>query len=117
MKPSELFFSSPCSDEMNLAERELAAFMAAVEQLFGAEQARRSAEEWLDEWERMDGGPGATRKEWRTVTIAASVRLARRMNVALGHPSRLGTSLSESTTIAKRTPMPLSDQLDSIPLL
>ena len=36
-----------------LAEGELSAFFHAVDQLFGAEQARRSVLDWIDEMEAM----------------------------------------------------------------
>ena len=34
---------------MTMAERELGAFISAVTELFGTEQARLAAEDWLDE--------------------------------------------------------------------
>jgi hypothetical protein len=37
-----------------LAEKELSAFIRAVDKLFGAEQARQSARHWIEELERMD---------------------------------------------------------------
>jgi hypothetical protein len=51
-----------------MAERELSAFMLAVTELFGPEQARLSAEDWLDESEQMDSPQRATRRDWRAVT-------------------------------------------------
>lgn len=36
---------------MHMAERELAAFISAATELFGPEQARLSAEDWLEESE------------------------------------------------------------------
>jgi hypothetical protein len=71
-----------CEDQINLAERELLAFIGAVTELFGPEQARLSTEDRLDESELMDGPHGATRKDWRAVTIAASARLANRVTGA-----------------------------------
>ena len=41
-----------------LAERELSAFIRAVDKLFGAEQARQSTLDWIDELERMDWPSG-----------------------------------------------------------
>ena len=41
-----------------LAEKELPAFICAVDQLFGAEQARESALHWIAELERMDWPSG-----------------------------------------------------------
>jgi len=36
-----------CADSMSLAERELAAFFGAVNELFGSELAELSAKQWL----------------------------------------------------------------------
>jgi hypothetical protein len=68
--------------QMHIAERELSAFIRAVTQLFGSEEARLSAEDWLDESELMDSPPLSTSRNWRAVTIAASARLANRLAVA-----------------------------------
>jgi hypothetical protein len=102
MKQTESFSTLSCTDQVDLAERELAAFTAAVAELFGAEQARVSAEDWLDELEFIDASPRSTRRDWRAITIAASVRLANRLNVALHHP----TSLGISTTGTQVSPIP-----------
>jgi hypothetical protein len=64
---------------MTMAERELGAFISAVTQLYGPEEARISAEDWLDELESMDGLPGSTSSEWRQITIAAAARIASRL--------------------------------------
>ena len=72
------FCSSTCEDKINMAERELSAFICAVTELFGPEQARLSTEDWLDESELMDRPPRATSRDWRAVTVAASARLANR---------------------------------------
>src|SRR5260370_38818141 len=63
-----------CSDLMTMAERELAAFFSAVTDLFGAEQARLSVEDWLDELAAMNGLPASTRP-LRWVTVQGSARL------------------------------------------
>jgi hypothetical protein len=68
---------------MVIAERELGAFLRAVTELFGPEQARLAAEDWVDELELMDALPGPTRRDWGSVTVAASARLARRLNAGL----------------------------------
>jgi len=67
-----------CSDLMTMAERELAAFFGAVKDLFGTEQARLSAENWLDALVTMNGLPASTR-EWRRITVEVSARLASRV--------------------------------------
>src|ERR1700733_15223315 len=66
---------SPREHLMASAERELGAFMRAVSGMFGAEHARRAADDWLDEFERMNTLPGI-RCHWGSVTIAAAARLA-----------------------------------------
>jgi len=58
-----------------MAERELSAFIRAVTELFGPEQARLSTEDWLDESELMYRPPRATSPDWRAVTVAASARM------------------------------------------
>jgi hypothetical protein len=59
-----------------LAEKELSAFIQAVDKLFGAEQARQSARHWIEELERMDWPSGESTPDWRRATVGASVRLA-----------------------------------------
>ena len=49
---------------MAIAERELGAFIRAVTELFGPEQARLAADDWVDELELMDTLPGPTRRDW-----------------------------------------------------
>jgi len=60
------------------AERELSAFVIAVDELFGAEQARQAAENWMEELERTDWLSQAPAIDWRKVTIAAAARLVDR---------------------------------------
>ena len=64
---------------MTMAERELGAFISAVTELFGFEQVRLAAEDWLDELVLMKTLPGLTSRDWRSITIAASARLANRV--------------------------------------
>lgn len=85
MNPEEEFSNSTYADRMHLAERELASFISAVTELFGPEQARLSADDWLDESESMDSPPRSTSRDWRAVTVAASARLANRLTVARDH--------------------------------
>jgi hypothetical protein len=59
-----------------LAERELSAFVRAVEELFGAEQARQSAVDWIEKLELMDWPVEESIPNWRQVTLGASVRLS-----------------------------------------
>jgi hypothetical protein len=62
------------------AERELASFARAVSELFGADQARQSVEDWMQELESMDWRSEKTIPAWRHLTIAAAARLAGRVN-------------------------------------
>jgi hypothetical protein len=80
MRTKESFADSICKEQMQMAEREFSAFISAVKELRGPEQARLSAVDWLDESESMDSQPGSTSRDWRAVTIAASARLANRLN-------------------------------------
>jgi hypothetical protein len=65
---------------MPIAEKELAAFARAVTELFGAEQARRAVEDWIEELEFSDWPAGSALPHCRQVTIAAAARLANRVN-------------------------------------
>ncbi|SRR5258708_6926170 len=67
---------------MNMAERELGAFISAVTELFGSGQAMKAAEDWLDELFLMEILSGLTGRDWRFITIAASARLANRVNTS-----------------------------------
>ncbi len=60
------------------AERELSAFVTAVHQLFGPEQARDAAENWMEELEQTDWISEVQGLDWRAVTIAAAARLVGR---------------------------------------
>jgi hypothetical protein len=70
------FSNLTCEEQIKMAERELSAFVRAVTELFGAEQARLSTEDWLDELELKHMLPRASTRDWRAVTVAASARLA-----------------------------------------
>jgi hypothetical protein len=50
----EIFSDSIYEEQTLQAERELSAFISAVTKLYAPEQARHSAEDWLDESELMD---------------------------------------------------------------
>jgi hypothetical protein len=80
MNAQELFSNSICEERMRLAERELCAFFNAVTHLFGPELARASVEDWLEESELIDSPPPSISSDWRSVTVAASVRLASRID-------------------------------------
>jgi hypothetical protein len=87
MHDCESFSDLIYDEQTQMAERELFSFITAVEQLYGSEQARLSEMDWLDESESMDSPTLTTRRDWRTVTIAASARLADRLSIALTQPS------------------------------
>jgi len=59
------------NDLIVLAEKELSAFIRAVQKLFGAEQARKSALHWIEELERMDWPSGDSIPDWRQATVVA----------------------------------------------
>jgi len=80
MNTKESLPNSICKDQPQMAEREFSAFIHAVKELLGPDQAELSALDWLDELELMDSQPGSTSRHWRAVTIAASARLANRLN-------------------------------------
>ncbi len=80
MITKQSFPNSTFQEQTQMAEREFSAFISAVKELLGPEQAELSAVDWLDESELMDSHRGFTSGDWRAVTIAASVRLASRLN-------------------------------------
>jgi len=102
MNTEESFSNSNYTDEMQVAERELSAFISAVTELLGPEQAELSTEDWLHESELIDSPAQSTSRDWRAVTIAASARLANRLTVAL-HRTRLvaSTDSQEENTLVK----------------
>jgi hypothetical protein len=67
---------------LSSAEKELAAYAGAVQELFGSEQARRSIADWMQELQGMDWPDGDRVPDWRRVTIAAATRLASRVQLA-----------------------------------
>jgi hypothetical protein len=103
MNSDESFDNSTCADQLHLAERELAAFIGAVTELFGPEQAGLAAEDWLEESELVDIPPRSTSRDWRAVTIAASARLAN--SLSIGRPCRPPVD----STNTKVSPIPSSN--------
>lgn len=75
-------FSNSTYAEMDRAERELSAFIGAVTELFGPEQARVSTEDWIEELTLIARPSRSKERKWRAVTIAATARLANRLNTA-----------------------------------
>lgn len=65
MPEHQSFSESIYEEQARLAERELSSFLAAVTELYGPEQARLSAKDWLDESEFIDEPPLSTERNWR----------------------------------------------------
>jgi hypothetical protein len=76
--------TDPCIQLSNgfliLAEKELSAFIRAVDKLFGAEQARQSGLDWIEELVLMDWPSGESVPDWRRATLGASARLCALMS-------------------------------------
>jgi hypothetical protein len=70
---------------MTIAETELAAFYEAVFRQYGPKEARKSAQDWIEELETMDWPADWALPNWRHVTIVAADRLAFRI---IDHPSQ-----------------------------
>ncbi len=70
-----------CDELMALAEHELGAFLYVVTELFGPDEARLAAKDWIEHLESMETAPEPNSRDWRQITISASVRLAARVTV------------------------------------
>jgi uncharacterized protein YhjY with autotransporter beta-barrel domain len=64
----------------------LSAFLAAVTELFGADQARHAAEDWLEQLELQKTHP--VDLNWRPITVGAAIRLAQRLNATADNGTR-----------------------------
>jgi hypothetical protein len=64
---------------MTTAETELAAFYEAVFRRYGLKEARRAAQDWIEELETMHWPADRAVPNWRHVTIAAADCLAFRI--------------------------------------
>jgi hypothetical protein len=104
------FNSSTVINAMTIAERELAAYVGAVTEFFGSDQARLAAEDWLEELESVESLPGTTTRDWRLITTAVLPRLANRLTLGLHHRAQL---FAASAT--KALPLPSSNR--SAPLI
>ena len=82
MNDRELLSNTTYEEQTLMAERELSSFVAAVTKLFGPDEARVAAEDWLDESDLLDSSPRSEARDWRSVTIAASARLANGVDAA-----------------------------------
>jgi hypothetical protein len=83
-----------CNNLMTVAEREFVMFTRAVTELFGPEESKLSARDWLDEVASMDYLPAPMSREWRFITVAALARLTIRMTLALQYPGTLATRIN-----------------------
>lgn len=81
MRKADFFSDSIYEEQTHLAEHELSSFIAAVKASYGPEQAKVSADDWLEESEIMDSPPRSEARNWHAVTVAASARLADRIQV------------------------------------
>jgi hypothetical protein len=57
---------------MTTAETELAAFYEAVFRRYGLKEAKKAAQDWIEELETMDWPADPALPNWRHVTIAAA---------------------------------------------
>ena len=64
---------------MTTAERQLGAFYEAVFKRYGRKEARKAAQDWIEELETMDWAADWALPNWRHVTIAAADCLAFRI--------------------------------------
>jgi NAD(P)-dependent dehydrogenase (short-subunit alcohol dehydrogenase family) len=88
------------SDFLTLAEKELSAFIRAVDKLFGGEQARQSALDWIEELGHVDWPSGESIPDWRRATVGASARLG-----ALSRPHRHDSEEIRSMNAIASTPI------------
>ena len=84
MQRTRQFCAELTAELLPCAEKELAAYAQAVQEVFGSEQARQSVQDWVEEIEGTDWPSGDAIPDWRLLSIAAAVRLARRVNVNTG---------------------------------
>jgi hypothetical protein len=82
IRPSPPTSDSIYDGQTELAAHELSAFIGAVSQLYGPEQAQASAQDWLEALDVMGSPPLSTARDWRAVTVAASARLATRIKTS-----------------------------------
>ena len=88
--PEYTYMNHDCTlaRQMDMAQRELGAFLRVVSQSYGPEAAAISADDWLGELTLSEWVGQPTPTDWRLVTIAAARRLATRVN-KLGGTDRI----------------------------
>ena len=84
MQRTTRFCAELTAELLPCAEKELAAYALAVQEVFGCDESRQSIEDWMEEIEGMDWPSGDAIPDWRLLSIAAAVRLARRVDVKTG---------------------------------
>ncbi|MGB8916585.1 MAG: hypothetical protein WCC89_06975 [Candidatus Sulfotelmatobacter sp.] len=84
MQRTKQFCAELTAELLPSAEKELAAYALAVQEVFGCDESRQSIEDWMQEIEGMDWPSESAIPDWRLLSIAAAVRLARRVNVKTG---------------------------------
>ena len=92
----------PCSQLLVLGERELAAFVQSITELFGADQARMATEDWLEAIALLDCHKSRPSHGWRLVSIAALARFLDRAVVQQGLLKAVPDFSSVSTSQAHR---------------
>jgi hypothetical protein len=84
MQRTKHFCCELTAELLPCAEKELAAYALAVQDVFGCDESRQSIEDWMQGIEGMDRPSESAIPDWRPLSIAAAVRLARRVNVKTG---------------------------------
>ncbi|HEX4019880.1 MAG TPA: hypothetical protein VHX63_01945 [Acidobacteriaceae bacterium] len=74
--PAKQKLVGSCASLFHAAEKEMTAFVYAVDQLFGAESSWRAAEYWIEQLETIHSPGNPSVSDLRHVTIAAASRLA-----------------------------------------
>jgi hypothetical protein len=102
-KAAGLLGSSPATvsveidaDLFSRAEKELAAFVVAVNVLDGEEHARAAADDWLLELTELKGLCKTTSQDLRSVTIRAATLLARNLSVQISTMPRISVGQNAS---------------------
>jgi hypothetical protein len=79
-KTNSITPDSCCVESLLDAELELRSFARAVTRLHGPEEALQAIEDWIEECERLSWPEDGSSPDWRQITVAAAVRLSKRVN-------------------------------------
>jgi len=77
--PAQRISFSPDAELQGAAQRELAAFHAAVSEMYGPEEAAQAALDWIEALENTDPVADGSPPNWRLTTVAAAGGLASRV--------------------------------------